>query len=186
MSKKFFTKIKSGYPFAYSSGLSWQEFCDNMVNNDIVVQNKAASRGLAPEVHSVKFDHIKQEYTLVMDLVEGITLFEYIKSLKSVTESDLDSILNQVDNFHRILYDVIKVRHPDFAARNIMIEQNSKQWLMIDFECFPRRHPIFDQEQSQSDHYSSMLNFFDDLSMKFINDPLTQNLILSKMDNLHF
>ena len=61
---------------------TWEEFRENMILNDIPIQMKAAKEGLAPMIHKVEFDEDNQTYTITMEKIDGITLFDHIESRK--------------------------------------------------------------------------------------------------------
>lgn len=147
---------------------TFQEFVANMVENDVPIQQKAADVVLAPRIHKVKFDFTNQSYTLTMDLIDGITLLEYVNQNRStMTIEQLDQILEKVSKLYKDLQVATGVPHPDFAARNIMIGSSTGKYFAIDFECCASIDELLNESEMIKDHKSAMAYFCSDLSGSF-------------------
>lgn len=146
---------------------SWEEFCENLIKFDIPSQQKAHKAGLAPNAYEITFDHNQRTYSLSMDMIHGETLLNYINERVSIiTIEELDKIVQKVGQLYKQLFSCIKSHHPDWAARNIMIQDNDpdKYWV-IDFEAFYVDNET--QSLDEEDYVVAMRYFCCDLSGSF-------------------
>lgn len=149
---------------------TWDEFCQNLVKYDIPCQRKAHAVGLAPNAYDITFDHENQIYILEMDMIEGENLLDHINhKSKTITKEQIDEMLSKVGDLYKRLYQCTKAHHPDWAARNIMIQtkDNQEKYFVIDFEAFYVDETKIDQELSDEDFEIAMGYFSSDLSCSF-------------------
>jgi tRNA A-37 threonylcarbamoyl transferase component Bud32 len=175
-SKKF---IKIGHLNRAIFDGTWQEFCENLIKFDIPSQQKAHRAGLAPNAYQVTFDHYNKTYSLSMDLIDGETLLNYIND-RVLTITIDDKIIDKIGNLYKLLFNCLHAHHPDWAARNIMVEfkDPNKYWI-IDFEAFYIDDDDNNRIMDEEDYIIAMRYFCSDLSQSFSGE-LKQYLLQRK------
>ena len=160
---------------------TFQEFVVNMVKNDVPIQQKAADAGLAPRIHKVKIDYPDESYTMKMDEINGITLLKYVNQNRStITIEQLDQIVERVSQLYKDLQVATGVPHPDFAARNIMIESKSGKYYAIDFECCASIDEPLNSDEIIKDYNLAMSCFCLDLLGSFHDYKDLENHLLQQ------
>ena len=169
------------YRLIFCCGNNWAEFCEHTLNNDVVVQREAAKAGFAPDVINVEYD--AEKIIMVMEHIDGTTLIDYMKDQEStMTEGVLDDVISRVSQLCKDLRKIANVRHPDFAARNIMIQSNTNKLILIDFEACPKIKKM-NKKQIKNEYNFSMKFFLDDLGRCFSYNTTFQQMIFAKIND---